>query len=152
MSSGYRGSCLCGSVRYAIAGELGAFGYCHCTSCRKASGSAHAANAPIDRAQLTILAGAERIREYESSPGKLRAFCGTCGSPLYAYLAATRDVIRIRLGSLDTPFDGQPVAHTFVGDKARWAPITDSLPQFDTWATRDVLDQRGTRQGDRTGA
>lgn len=144
----YFGSCLCGGIRYAIDGELGDFGYCHCTSCRKASGSSHAANSPVDRAHFLIVNGAELLREYESSAGKFRAFCGRCGSPIYAYLEATRDVLRLRLGTLDTPFAKQPKAHTFVSDKAPWEPINDGLPQFEEWAPKSVLDQRGSRQGD----
>jgi hypothetical protein len=142
----HRGSCLCGSVRYEISRELGELGYCHCTSCRKASGSAHAANAPIDRDAFTLLSGADVLREYESSPGKLRAFCSQCGSPIYAYLKASPDVLRLRLGSLDTPFTKQPRAHTWVSDKASWEPIDDGLPQFAQWADPSVLEQRGTRQ------
>ena len=118
----HKGSCLCGNVRYQIDGELGEFGYCHCQSCRKASGSAHAANAPVERARFRLLGGADTLREFESSPGKLRAFCSACGSPIYAYLTATADVLRIRLGSLDTPFTGEPRAHTWVSDKAPWEP------------------------------
>jgi hypothetical protein len=142
----YEGSCLCKRIRYRVTGELGEFGYCHCTSCRKASGSAHAANAPVDRADFQLLAGAESLREYESSPGKLRAFCTNCGSPIYAYLRATPALLRLRLGSLDTPFTKQPRAHTWVSDKAPWEPIADGLPQFPEWAPRAVLDQKGTRQ------
>ncbi|HEX6764781.1 MAG TPA: GFA family protein, partial [Polyangiaceae bacterium] len=77
---------MCRSITYEISGELGDFGYCHCRSCRKASGSAHGANAPVERADFRLLTGAETLREYESSPGKFRAFCGKCGSPIYAYL------------------------------------------------------------------
>src|SRR6185369_9325542 len=99
----HSGSCLCRSVKYEIDGELGDFGYCHCTSCRKASGSAHAANAPIERAQFHLVSGADTLREFESSPGKVRAFCSRCGSPIYALLAESPDLMRIRLGSLDTP-------------------------------------------------
>jgi hypothetical protein len=142
----YEGSCLCRGVRYAIEGELGDFGYCHCTSCRKASGSAHGANAGIDRSRFHLLSGAELLREYESSPGKLRVFCGTCGSPMYAYLTSSRDVLRVRLGSLDTPFAKRPLAHTWVSDKATWEPIDDAVPQFAEWAPKSVLDQRGSRQ------
>ena len=142
----YEGSCLCRGVRYEIEGELGDFGYCHCTSCRKASGTAHAANAPVDRARFILLSGADMLREFESSPGKFRAFCGTCGSPIYAYLAATRDMLRLRLGSLDTPFDKQPRAHTWVSDKAPWEPLNDGLPQFSQWAPRSVLVQAGSKQ------
>lgn len=142
----YKGSCLCGSVRYEISGELGEFGYCHCTSCRKASGTAHAANAPVERSAFSLTSGAEDLREFESSPGKSRVFCGRCGSPIYAYLRANMDVIRVRLGSLDTPFTKQPRAHTWVSDKAPWAPIADKVPQFAEWAPKSVLEQKGTRQ------
>jgi hypothetical protein len=142
----HKGSCLCGGVQYEVTSELGDFGYCHCRSCRKASGSAHAANAPVDRANLHFIGEAETLREFESSPGKFRAFCSRCGSPIFAYVAATPDVIRLRLGSLDTPFSKRPTAHTFVSDKADWDPIGDGLPQFPEWAPKSVLVQRGSRQ------
>lgn len=142
----YQGSCLCRGVRYEVTGEIGDFGYCHCTSCRKASGSAHAANAPVARRNFQLTSGTATLREYESSPGKFRAFCSHCGSPIYAYLASTPDVLRIRLGSLDTPFVKQPQAHTWVSDKAQWEPLNDGLPQFPEWAPRTVLQQAGSRQ------
>jgi len=142
----HKGSCLCRSVQYDITGEVGEFGYCHCTSCRKASGTAHAANAPVQRADFRLTNGADYLREFESSPGKVRVFCGRCGSPLYAYLKADTDIIRIRLGTLDTPFAGQPKAHTWVSDKAPWEPIGDKLPQFPEWAPKSVLVQKGSRQ------
>ena len=142
----HRGSCLCGDVKYEIAGELGEFGYCHCKSCQKASGSAHAANAPVSRDDFHVMSGAASLREFESSPGKIRAFCSRCGSPIYAYLRATMNVLRIRLGSLDTTFERRPRAHTFVSERASWAPIEDDVPQFPTWAPKDVLEQKGSRQ------
>ncbi len=142
----HKGSCLCGNIRYELDAELGEFGFCHCRDCQKASGSAHAANAPVERRDFRLIAGADSLKEFESSPRKFRAFCSRCGSPIYAYLTAVRDVLRLRLGSLDTPFDRQPRAHTWVSQRAAWAPISDDLPQFQKWASKDVLNQRGTRQ------
>ncbi|WP_394822263.1 GFA family protein [Pendulispora albinea] len=142
----YRGSCLCKAIEYELHAELGDFGYCHCTSCRKASGTAHGSNSPVDRARFRLLRGASVLREHESSPGKFRTFCSSCGSPIYAYLASSPDVLRIRLGSLDTPFTKQARAHTFVSDKAPWEDIVDEVPQFAEWAPRSVLHQRGSRQ------
>ena len=142
----YKGSCLCRNVHYEIAGEIGDFGYCHCTSCRKASGTAHAANAPVRRADFRLVSGADTLREFESATGRVRVFCGRCGSPLYAYLRADTDIIRIRLGSLDTPFSKEPKARTWVSDKATWDPIDNNLPQFPEWAPRSVLVQKGSRQ------
>ncbi len=143
-----KGSCLCGDIRYEVEGELGDFGCCHCPSCRKASGSAFGANSPVDRERFTLSSGASSLREYESSPGKVRAFCGRCGSPIYAYLRTTPEVLRLRLGSLDTPFTKHVKAHTFVSQKASWEDIAGDVPQFDTWADPAVLLQRGSRQGE----
>jgi hypothetical protein len=55
-------------------------------------------------------------------------------------------VLRLRLGSLDSPFAKQPRAHTFVAHKAPWEPIEDRLPRFAEWASKSVLEQRGSRQ------
>jgi hypothetical protein len=142
----HTGSCLCGRIVFELTAGPGEFGYCHCRACRKASGSAHAVNAPVDRAAFRLVTGGDVLREFESSPGKIRAFCSFCGSPIYARLEATPDVLRIRLGSLDTAFTRQPRAHTWVCEKAPWAPIADGLPQFDRWADKHVLHQRGSRQ------
>lgn len=144
----YKGSCLCGGIAYEIKGEIGDFGYCHCTSCKKASGSAHAANAPVDRADFCLSSGVELVREFSSSPDKVRVFCGRCGSPLYAYRASSPEVLRIRLGTLDSQFTKQPRAHTWVSDQAPWEPIPKGLPEFPQWADRAVLHQRGSRQDD----
>ena len=142
----YEGSCLCGSIRYSIASELSDFGYCHCTSCRKASGTAFAANAGLDRGALALEDPNSCLKEYESSPGKLRAFCSACGSPIFAYLTATPNLVRIRLGTLDTPLEKTAKAHTFVSEKAPWHVIGGDLPQFPAWADKDVLVQVGSRQ------
>ncbi len=142
----YEGSCLCGQISYQVSSELSEFGYCHCTSCRKASGSTHGANAGIDRSNFALLDPKSLVREYESSSGKFRVFCSNCGSPLYAYLSTTPNLIRVRLGTLDTPFTKRAQAHTFVSDKATWETIYGDLPQFDEWASRDVLVQTGSKQ------
>ncbi len=142
----HHGSCLCGRITYEIHQELSDFGYCHCRSCQKASGAAHGANAGFDRNSFVLRDPDRLLREYESSPGKRRAFCSNCGSPLFAYLSATPDVMRIRLGSLDSVFAKSAKAHTFVSQKAAWKVIDDDLPSFEEWAPREVLLQTGSRQ------
>lgn len=126
----HKGSCLCQRIQYELTTDPGDFGFCHCVSCRKASGPSHAANAPIERASFRLVCGADVLREFESSPGMFRAFCTNCGSPIYAYRAEKPDYLGIRLGTLDTPFYKQPMGHKYVAEKAPWAPISDGLPQF----------------------
>ena len=142
----YSGSCLCGKIRYTLQGELSDFGYCHCKSCRKSSGSAHGANAGIERNNLKLEDPDHVLRDFVSSSGKHRTFCSNCGSPIYAYLSSTPELIRIRLGTLDTPFPKRAKAHTFVSDKADWETIDAEIPQFDEWASRDILTQVGSKQ------
>jgi len=124
------GRCLCGDVRFALHGKVGPLVYCHCTECRRASGTAFAANASVRARYLEWLSGREGIVEYESSPGKLRAFCGRCGSPVYSRMPADPDTFRIRLGLLDGDPERRSLAHFWVSEKAPWFEIRDDLPQY----------------------
>lgn len=124
------GGCLCGGVRFHVTGKLGPAGFCHCKQCQRASGSAFAANAPARAKYFEITAGTSLVREYESSEGKFRAFCSQCGSPLYSRRDTEPDIRRVRLGTLDSDPERQPLAHVWVGSKAPWYAIQDSLQQF----------------------
>jgi hypothetical protein len=122
------GSCLCGAVRYEIDGVLGPIVCCHCSMCRKAQGTAFATNAPVPASRFRIVAGADAVRSYRSSPHKERLFCGTCGSPLFSRRDGS-DVVRVRIGTLDGPVAARPSAHIHVASKAPWWEITDDLPR-----------------------
>jgi len=124
------GRCLCGTVRFELHGKLGLLAYCHCSMCRRASGSAFGANAPVPSQTLKWLAGREAIAEYESSPGKFRAFCTKCGSPIYSRRKAQPDSFRIRLVTLDGDPERRALAHFWVSSKAAWFDIADDLPQY----------------------
>lgn len=124
------GSCLCGGVRFRITGRLGSAVYCHCVQCRKANGSAFACSGALPTKYFELAAGRELIREYESSPGKFRAFCSNCGSPVYSRRVAAPETMRVRLGTLDGDPGRRPHAHIWADAKAPWFDITDSLPQY----------------------
>ena len=124
-----RGSCLCGAIKYEVDGELGPIVLCHCSMCRKAQGTAFAANAPVDADRFRVVAGHEVLRGYRSSPGKQRYFCSVCGSPIYSKRDARGEVVRLRIGTLDSKIAVKPGAHIFVASKAEWFDILDALPQ-----------------------
>jgi hypothetical protein len=123
-------ACLCGGVRVEISGRVGPLVYCHCTRCQKSSGCAFGANVDVRARYWTISAGAELIREFDSSPGVVRAFCSRCGSPIYSARESDPDTFRLRLGIADQDPGRRPLAHFFVADKAAWYEIADGLPQF----------------------
>lgn len=90
------GGCRCGAVRYEVRGEPTVTGLCHCTDCRKETGSAFLAYADWPREQFTV-AG-----DFPTFEG--RSFCSVCGSRLF-HLGDEH--AEICLGSLDeapTPF------------------------------------------------
>ena len=51
------GGCLCGQIRYQLSGPLADIQLCHCSQCRKAQGSAFAANIPVSEDHLRFLSG-----------------------------------------------------------------------------------------------
>ena len=65
MSAGVvNGSCLCGQVAFAVEGDFLFFHYCHCSRCRKATGSAHSANLFVKRELFRWTRGEESVRRY----------------------------------------------------------------------------------------
>lgn len=124
----YQGSCLCRKVSYEITGEAGPIGVCHCRN-RKANGSAFNAVIPVSASNFRLLSG-ETLTRYESSPGVGRYFCNGCGSPIYSQRDAMPELLRVRIGTLDTELPGKPAAHIFVRSKATWYEIDDGAPQF----------------------
>ncbi len=124
------GSCLCGAVRFEIAGELAPIQFCHCVDCRKAQGSAFGSNIPVATADFRLLSGSDILKAYEHTPGKERVFCGTCGSPVFSRLLARPEAMRLRAGTLDNPTGAACGFHFYVDDKADWWEIADDgLPR-----------------------
>jgi hypothetical protein len=127
------GGCLCGAVRFTYSGELGGslglVTLCHCSQCRKVTGFA-AAVVPARAAGFTITQGGDLVREYQSSPGKFRAFCSVCGSPIYSRRASLPGALRLRLGVLDNPPAGLKIqAHIFTEGAPAWTE-TDDAPRY----------------------
>src|SRR5262245_34636836 len=110
------GGCLCGRVRYEIHGKIGAVACCHCRFCRKAQGTAFATNAPVRTKYFHLRSGSDSVAEYESSPGKVRCFCRTCGSPLWSRTVSDPDTIRIRLGLLESDPERRPALHVWLSE------------------------------------
>ena len=127
------GSCLCGKVRYEIAGEPRWMYQCHCSKCRAATGASFATNIIVDAGKFRIVAGKESVSAFESSPKKFRYFCAGCGSPIYSQGEKTRQVVSVRCGTLKQDPGMRPSYHAFAGSKAAWVHIGDDQPQFDEW-------------------
>ena len=125
------GGCLCNGVRYEYDGTIEEISICHCSICRKAQGPAYVAISPIDAAKFRITKGQGLLREYRAVPKKARVFCTNCGSPIYSARDDLPGVRRLRLGTVDTPFQCANAYHIHVSSKAAWEVLTDELPKYD---------------------
>lgn len=92
---------------------------------------AYAVNAAVKTDEFHFVKGKELVSEFESSPGVFRTFCKQCGSPLYSRRPSQPEMLRLRIGTLDTPVELKPIAHIFVGSKASWDEIHDDIPQYE---------------------
>ncbi|MDP6979191.1 MAG: GFA family protein [Myxococcota bacterium] len=124
------GNCLCGDVRYEIEGRISSIWLCHCSKCRRATGSAFHASAVCDGDRFRFCSGEDGIREYEDTPGYVAAFCERCGSPVPRQLRGTEFVF-LHVGQLDGDPERSVDHHIFTGSKAPWFEICDGKPQFD---------------------
>lgn len=129
------GSCLCGTVRYTVTASAGPIVHCHCQTCRKAHGAAFSSVMPVPRAAFQWVAGEQSLKRFESSQGKFRSFCTSCGSHVVADRTA-QNVILLRLGCLDTPITDRPLQHIWRSDCASWYDPKDQLPEFPEGAQR----------------
>lgn len=119
------GSCLCGAVRFEVAGELKAPDACHCTACRKTTGH-YLVSTDVPRDRLTVY-GAEQVSWYASSEKVRRGFCSVCGSTLF-WDPVHRDWTSIALGAFEAPTGTHVAQHIFVDEKGDYYDIADGLP------------------------
>ena len=127
----YQGKCLCGKVEIKINGDISDIIHCHCSLCRKNSGTAFATNGFINSADLEITSGKNSLSKFSIKPGRNRHFCTHCGSPVYSSNEQDPSRFRIRLGILDTDINERPISHNFVSSKANWEDLDVKLPRYD---------------------
>ncbi len=126
----HRGSCLCGSIKYAIDDSLKFIVNCHCGFCRKAHGAPFTTLLFMPFAKFELLAGRELFTSYEvTALNALRCFCSRCGTRLCNH-SPSRGMISLVAATLDTDVQLRPLANINVGSKCPWHEIADGLPQF----------------------
>jgi hypothetical protein len=129
----YLGKCLCGEVKIQIKGNITDIIHCHCSLCRKNSGTAYATNGFINSSEFEFVSGEKSLSIFSFKPGRNRHFCSKCGSPVYSSNEQDPTRYRIRLGLLDSDIEERPISHNFVSSKANWEDIDADLPRYDAF-------------------
>ncbi|MGR8932693.1 MAG: GFA family protein [Gammaproteobacteria bacterium] len=126
-----KGSCLCGAVKYEVNGDPERFYHCHCSRCRKSSGTGHATNVLLSNATLVFTSGEFLLKQFKIPEAKrfTRQFCSHCGSSVARFVPEINGVV-IPAGSLDDDIPIKPQARIFWGSRVDWSCDGDSLPRF----------------------
>ena len=130
----FTGYCLCNNVRFGFETKPIDVSVCHCSLCRLMTGSAFGVYAKVSDAELTLTNGADDLNLYDVTDKLSTQFCQVCGSTLFARHADYPGFVYISLGAMAEGSDIRPTYHEFVGSKAGWFDIQDSLPKFEEWS------------------
>jgi len=98
------------------------------------TGTAFGVYARVPAASLNVVSGAARLNSYDVTEKLSMLSCRSCGSYVYATHTDYSEFAYVCLGALDDDHDIRPGYHEFVGSKASWFDIHDSLPQFEDWS------------------
>lgn len=120
--SDIEGGCACGAIRFKIHGEPMGGGVCHCRSCQYASGGGPNYVLLAPKAGFSLTKGEPRFYTSTADGGAKvsRAFCGECGTPLYAVIEDTMPFLPVKVGALDDPSNFAPGVHLFMDDAQPW--------------------------------
>ena len=131
MSSKYTGGCNCGAIRYEIDAEPVMAGHCQCRDCQHQSGTGHGSHIGFPRTAVK-LQGKATHWEKAADSGNIatRAFCPTCGSPVYSTNSGMPDFFIVEAGSLDDPARFVPQMVVYTSSGLAWDQLDPALPRF----------------------
>lgn len=129
----WTGGCLCGAIRYEASEAPLETGTCHCSTCKKSTGSAFMVIAGFHRTAFRFTRG--KPKKYRSSPIMEKGFCSNCGSLLYDRYLVQRsktspDHIWVQLGTLDHPETFSMDFHYSVETQLAWIHFEDDAPRY----------------------
>jgi len=132
MTEPYTGGCACGAIRYEVSAEPMVMNDCQCRQCQRDSGTGHGSHltflgAPVKATGepalwMTIGEGGTR---------KNRAFCPTCGTPVYLTFPDMPEVFVASAASLDDPQRYRPQFVMWTTAGYGWDPVDPALPRFE---------------------
>ncbi|GAB6043727.1 GFA family protein [Endothiovibrio diazotrophicus] len=125
-----KGECLCGAVAFEIRGELPHIYQCHCSECRKVTGSSANAGTIVEAQRFRWLRGVEKISSFKAASGYNSHFCSVCGSAVPNPMG-DGGKFWVPAGALDDSGDAAVVAHLYMGSRAPWDSPTHGAADHD---------------------
>lgn len=127
------GACHCGAIRYEAEIDPAEVSICHCSDCQALTGSAFRVTVPAEEENFRLLSGEPKIyvKTADSGRKRLQAFCGECGSPIYATSAEEGSkTYGIRVGTIRQREVVAPSRQIWRSSALSWVAPMDDLETF----------------------
>jgi len=131
--------CACGAIRFEVRGAPLNAAICHCSQCKKITGSPMFMAPAFKKADVVMERGEPKW--FESSDIAKRGFCENCGSSLFFKFNNT-DTIDVLIGAFDNPGGIQPTDHLWVSNKLPWLDVDESMPLYQTDRSKKPMNQK----------
>ncbi|KAI4843172.1 hypothetical protein E4T44_06886 [Aureobasidium sp. EXF-8845] len=133
-----KGSCYCGKITFSYEGKPANSAICHCTDCRKISGSAFSTNIIVPTSSFSLLTGTPKKYSATADSGRkvTTVFCDNCGSSLWREgdMSTAEGILVVRVGVLDgreALEEGGPKAEVYTCERAKWLGEREGVEQFE---------------------
>lgn len=134
MKNSLHGSCLCGAAKFEVRGPIRGVGSCHCSQCRKVSGTGGNTQFIVKNEKFKWLTDIASARKYENSNGWGVLRCEGCGSPLPESIDGKRTWVQA--GLMDDPIDTDIKSHIFWASRAEWDVEAPDAKHFDEYPSQ----------------
>ena len=129
----HTGGCVCGAIRYEVAGPIEQIIQCHCLDCQKATGTGASANISVLTDDFRLIRGAPKVFTQVVQSGRTahRAFCGNCGSPIWSGRENSPERTMLKAGTLDDSSSARIVLNIWTSSAAHWMAWDRDLPSHE---------------------
>jgi hypothetical protein len=124
------GTCHCGAIALEAEVDPSGLAICHCADCQSLSGSAYRAVIPSRAEDFRLVRGTPRIYVKTAASGTRRAqaFCGDCGSHLYACAPENPTTYSLRAGALRQRHELTPTRQIWLCSAVPWSMNLEGIP------------------------
>ena len=123
------GACHCGAITFSAQIDPSRVMVCHCSDCQVFSGSPFRVVVPAAIEAFHLRGEPKRyIKVAQSGSRRVQAFCGECGTPLFATAPENATQVIIRTGCVKQRSELKPVAKIWGRSSLPWLHTIADLP------------------------
>jgi hypothetical protein len=125
--------CACGATSITVDGTPSTYAICHCTNCKRRTGSAFGMSAYFNNTEVVKQEGSTvtyAFHNAEQGFDQVRHFCPTCGTTLFWNTSTSPKLIGIAAGCFNDQLTGQPKFSVTDSKRYHWVSIPDEWPKI----------------------